>query len=109
MYPFNDTYDLEEYDLLELNFVDALYCDDCGIVMTTADYKTAKKYREMHCIICGGLERGENMTYKIVRFFADAQKPSVVKHRGLTLDEARQHCSNPNIRKEGEFDGYTEE
>ena len=46
-------------------------------------------------------------TYKIVRFFAD-DRPSQVIKRGLTLEEAQKHCSDPNTRGEGWFDGYTD-
>ena len=53
------------------------------------------------------------MTYKIVRFFKDNKKPKVVI-RGLTLDEARSHCSETTShkKKNGEilwFEGYSEE
>ena len=50
-------------------------------------------------------------TYKIVRFFHPSQERSnkTVK-RGLTLEQARAHCTDPSTRKDGVyFDGYTEE
>lgn len=52
-------------------------------------------------------------TYKIIRFYFD--EPPRVIHRGLTLDEAKEHCSKDNTHKfkrTGEliwFDGFTEE
>jgi len=64
------------------------------------------------------------MSYKIVRFFADINKPNRTVKRGLTLEEAREHCSDPETssrtctnatgrartRKYGAwFEGYTEE
>jgi hypothetical protein len=50
-------------------------------------------------------------TYSIVRHFAPhLDRSSEVVRTGLTLDEAREHCSDPSTRSEGEwFDGYSEE
>jgi hypothetical protein len=46
-------------------------------------------------------------TYKIIRFrFKSAKR--VIK-RGLTLDEAQEHCKDPSTRGYGWFDGYEEE
>lgn len=48
-------------------------------------------------------------TYKIIRFYFDA-RPKKVTHRGLTLEAAQKHCTDPKTRKNGEwFDGYTAE
>lgn len=62
-------------------------------------------------------------TYRIIRFFHDIGVRETVA-RGLTLAEAREHCSDPetssrtcteleNVRRTKEhgawFDGYTEE
>lgn len=64
------------------------------------------------------------MSYKIVRFYADLKKKSKDVRKGLTLEEAQKHCSNPETssrtarsataRKRTRlygpwFDGYTEE
>jgi len=49
------------------------------------------------------------MTYKIIRFYKDHYRNRVIK-RGLTLEEAQAHCSDPKTRKEGVwFDGYAKE
>lgn len=50
-------------------------------------------------------------TYKIVRYYAPhLNRESEVIDTGLTLEEAQEHCSRDDTRKEGEwFDGYTEE
>lgn len=50
-------------------------------------------------------------TYKIVRFYAPhLNKSNRTIKTGLTLEEAQEHCSRDDTRKEGEwFDGYTEE
>lgn len=63
------------------------------------------------------------MPYKIVRNYRDSYRKYTVA-RGLTLDEAQQHCSDPETssstcttsaanritRRNGPwFDGYTEE
>jgi len=63
-------------------------------------------------------------TYKIIRFYSDPSKRSKTRHVGLTLEEAREHCKDPetnsrtardaaarqHTREYGEwFDGYTKE
>lgn len=50
-------------------------------------------------------------TYSIVRFYAPhLQRESEVQQTGLTLEEAQEHCKDPDTREEGRwFDGYTEE
>lgn len=49
-------------------------------------------------------------TYKIVRLYYSIEKKSRTIKRGLTLEQAQTHCSNPKTRKEGEwFDGYDED
>ncbi len=50
-------------------------------------------------------------TYKIIRFYAPSQgKRQRVIKRGLSLEQAQKHCSDPRTRKEGVyFDGYTKE
>jgi hypothetical protein len=49
--------------------------------------------------------------YKIIRFYAPmVRHEEVVIRTGLTLEEAQEHCKDPETRKEGYwFDGYTEE
>jgi|TARA_Y100000034_G_scaffold14662_1_gene15390 hypothetical protein len=48
------------------------------------------------------------MSYKIIRFRFEG-KNRVIK-RGLTLEEAQEHCRRDDTRKEGLwFDGYDEE
>ena len=51
------------------------------------------------------------MSYKIVRFYAPhLNRNSRVILRGLTLEEAQQHCRDSKTRKAGEwFDGYDAE
>lgn len=54
-------------------------------------------------------------TYKIVRFFFDESKDRQVRRRGLTLEEAQEHCSREDTHggstDDGTawFDGYEEE
>ena len=49
-------------------------------------------------------------TYKIIRFYRELHKSSRVIKRGLTLEQAKEHCNNPSTRKEGEwFDGFESE
>ena len=54
---------------------------------------------------------GALMTYKIVRIYAPhLSKSSRVIKRGLTLEEAQEHCKRPETRRDGEwFDGYDAE
>jgi hypothetical protein len=48
-------------------------------------------------------------TYKIIRFFRD-DTPSKVIKRGLTLEEAQDHCGREDTHEPGVwFDGYDEE
>lgn len=58
-------------------------------------------------------------TYKIIRFYAPAHremgdpirksKRRTIK-RELTLEQAQEHCSNPDTAKSGKwFDGYEKE
>ena len=55
------------------------------------------------------------MTYEIRRFYAPHRFESFMVNNvpirtGLTLEEAQEHCSDPETREEGEwFDGYAEE
>ena len=46
-------------------------------------------------------------TYKIVRFKFNDE--SEIMGTGLTLEEAQEHCNDPETRGDGWFDGYTEE
>lgn len=50
-------------------------------------------------------------SYKIIRFYSPTMgKPNRIIKKGLTLEEAKEHCNNPKTRKEGKyFDGYTKE
>lgn len=50
-------------------------------------------------------------TYKIVRFYAPhLHKEKEVIQTGLTLEEAQEHCSDPDTSVKGfYFDGYYEE
>lgn len=46
-------------------------------------------------------------TYPIVRF--RFQGDNEVVQTGLTLEEAQEHCNDPDTQGDGWFDGYTEE
>ncbi len=44
--------------------------------------------------------------YKIIRFYDPSQNKRTIK-TGLTLEQARAHCNDPETRKEGVyFDGF---
>lgn len=51
------------------------------------------------------------MSYKIVRFYSpELEKTNRVIRRGLTLEEAKEHCNRADTKKEGVyFEGYTKE
>lgn len=64
------------------------------------------------------------MSYKIVRYFANINIEQQIVEEGLTLEEAQEHCNDPEsssrtcTTEDGEllthtygpwFDGYTEE
>jgi hypothetical protein len=46
-------------------------------------------------------------TYKIIRF--NKQGDNTVIKRGLTLEEAQQHCRRDDTEGEDFFDGYEKE
>lgn len=46
-------------------------------------------------------------TYSIVRFHFQAENEVI--ETGLTLEEAQEHCNDPDTSGDGWFDGYTEE
>tara|TARA_A100001201_G_C4063201_1_gene193351 strand:- start:380 stop:538 length:159 start_codon:yes stop_codon:yes gene_type:complete len=48
-------------------------------------------------------------TYKIVRFYKSRYKNSRVIRRGLTLEEAKEHCQDPSTSGLNWFDGFTKE
>lgn len=51
------------------------------------------------------------LRYKVLRFYCEGRRPRVVK-RGLTLGEARAHCSRPDTMRRDKsgrlvwFDGF---
>jgi hypothetical protein len=47
--------------------------------------------------------------YKIVRFYRDGPVRSRTIERGLTLEEAQEHCAREDTHGDGWFDGYDEE
>ena len=47
----------------------------------------------------------EDTKYMITRFYQD-DRPREVLVRGLTLEQAQEHCSREDTHGEGWFDGY---
>jgi len=39
--------------------------------------------------------RIENMSYRIIRFHQNIDKPPVTIKEGLSLEEAKEHCNDP--------------
>ena len=56
----------------------------------------------------GGVDDDDADTYCIRRFYQD-DRPAETILTGLTLEEAKAHCSNPETEGEGFFDGFTKE
>ena len=50
----------------------------------------------------------DERTYKIMRAYADSRPKEVIK-RGVTLEEAQEHCSREDTHGDGWFDCYYEE
>ena len=49
-------------------------------------------------------------TYKIVRMYRDINKKNRTIKKGLTLEEAQEHCKREDTHESGVwFDGYSEE
>lgn len=53
-------------------------------------------------------EKTDQKSYKIIRFFKDDNKPNKVILTGLTLEQAQNHCQDPDTSGDGWFDGYDE-
>ena len=54
-------------------------------------------------------KENSQVIYKIVRYFKDPNRQSVIVQNGLTLEEARHHCSLDSTKGEDWFDGYSED
>jgi len=48
-------------------------------------------------------------TYKVVRYFKYGEDIAQVQKRGLTLEEAKEHCKDKSTHGDEWFDGYREE
>lgn len=48
----------------------------------------------------------ENVTYSIVRFYQDENKPYEVQETGLSMQEAMDHCKQDHSTGDGWFDGW---
>ena len=48
------------------------------------------------------------MKYKIIRFFQDERESQTIK-KGLTLEEAQEHCNDTKTEGIDWFDGYTKQ
>ena len=62
---------------------------------------------ELECV-CDDCNE-DQILYKIIRFFRDDNKPNRVILTGLTLEQAQNHCQDPDTSGDGWFDGYNEE
>ncbi|KKK76304.1 hypothetical protein LCGC14_2865050 [marine sediment metagenome] len=49
------------------------------------------------------------MSYKIIRYYKNANKPKTLIKKGLTLEQAQKHCKKENTHCLDWFDGYIEE
>ena len=48
-------------------------------------------------------------TYKIIRYKQGRHQENVVLYTGLTLEQVREHCNNPETSGPDWFDGFTKE
>lgn len=78
---------------------------------TAGEFQTSRGLGEA---IIKAYEREERQAqkgarYTIVRYYAkEGKRPRVIR-KGVTLEEAREHCNDPKTRKAGVwFDGYTD-
>ena len=53
------------------------------------------------------MSEDEETTYRIVRYRFGGHNETI--QRGLTLEEAQEHCNRDDTRGDGWFDGYREE
>lgn len=49
----------------------------------------------------------DEQTYRIMRFYQSGS--AEVVEEGLTLEEAQEHCNDPDTSGDGWFDGYEAE
>jgi hypothetical protein len=49
-----------------------------------------------------------NDTYRIVRFYSDDRPREVIEER-VTLEQAKEHCNDPDTQSDWWFDGYEKE
>lgn len=57
----------------------------------------------------GGFTDEDEPTYKIIRFNQDARVPREVIDTGLSFQEARDHCNDPDSSGVGWFHGFERE
>ena len=63
---------------------------------------------ELNKIVKIANKKTDQKSYKIIRFFQDHNKPNKVILTGLTLEQAQNHCQDPDTSGDGWFDGYDE-
>ena len=73
-----------------------------------SEYTTDDEYDEC-CEMIYDAVNPEEETYSIVRFFRDLEKESEIIKTGLTLAEAKEHCSKEETKTEEWFDGFQKE
>ncbi len=90
---------------------DQCLCEDCNDVVQNDKPKTKEVWngygRGTRTISV--VQNDEPKTYKIIRFFRDDNNKNKVILTGLTLEQAQNHCQDPDTSGDGWFDGYTKE
>ena len=81
-------------------------CIDCERKIDI-DIEDAHYVNELECV-CDDCNE-DQISYKIIRFFRDDNKPNRVILTGLTLEQAQNHRQDPDTSGDGWFDGYNEE
>ena len=94
-----------------------ILCPDCGEAIElhpTGWWSHVGLHGDCWRLSMDGPNKGEEEmeeSYKIVRFCFDENSPDHrrVIRTGLTLEEAQDHCNDPDTHGDGWFDGYEEE
>jgi len=86
-------------------------CAICNATLFSAnDCYNANPYKQgFACQSCYNQKVKTTMTYSIIRYYKKPFKSPKVIKRGLTLEQAQEHCNDPSTSTAEWFDGYTKD